>query len=34
MGMDPDLDTAARDALRRMVDRVMRQTGLSATRAR
>jgi acetamidase/formamidase len=33
MGMDPDLDTAARDALRRMVDRVMRQTGLPHPRA-
>ncbi|MGE5616937.1 MAG: acetamidase/formamidase family protein, partial [Bacillota bacterium] len=33
MGMDPDLDTAARDALRRMVDRVVRETGLSRNRA-
>ena len=33
MGMDPDLDTAARDALRRMVDRVVHETGLSRPRA-
>ena len=33
MGMDPDLDTATRDALRRMVPRVMQQTGLSWNRA-
>jgi acetamidase/formamidase len=33
MGMDPDLDTAARDALRRMVDRVTQETGLTRTRA-
>ncbi len=33
MGMDPDLDTAARDALRRMVDRVMHETGLPRNRA-
>jgi acetamidase/formamidase len=33
MGMDPDLDTAARDALRRMIDRVTQETGLSRTRA-
>jgi acetamidase/formamidase len=33
MGMDPDLDTAARDALRRMVDRVVGETGLSRNRA-
>jgi acetamidase/formamidase len=33
MGMDPDLDTAARDALRRMVDRVVAATGLSRNRA-
>ena len=33
MGMDPDLDTAARDALRRMVDRVVQATGLSRPRA-
>jgi acetamidase/formamidase len=33
MGMDPDLDTAARDALRRMVDRVVQETGLSRNRA-
>jgi acetamidase/formamidase len=33
MGMDPDLDTAAKDALRRMVDRVMQETGLSRNRA-
>lgn len=33
MGMDPDLDTAARDALRRMIDRVVHETGLSRQRA-
>jgi acetamidase/formamidase len=33
MGMDPDLDTATRDALRRMVPRVMQETGLSWNRA-
>lgn len=33
MGIDPDLDTAARDALRRMVDRVVGETGLSRNRA-
>ena len=33
MGMDPDLDTAAKDALRRMVDRVVEETGLSRERA-
>jgi len=33
MGMDPDLDTAARDALRRMIDRVTQETGLSRARA-
>ncbi len=33
MGMDPDLDTAAKDALRRMVDRVVQETGLSRNRA-
>jgi acetamidase/formamidase len=33
MGMDPDLDAAARDALRRMVERVVRATGLSRNRA-
>ena len=33
MGMDPDLDTAARDALRRMVGRVERETGLTRNRA-
>jgi acetamidase/formamidase len=33
MGMDPDLDTAARDALRRMVERVQRETGLTRNRA-
>jgi acetamidase/formamidase len=33
MGMDPDLDTAARDALRRMIERVVRATGLSRSRA-
>jgi acetamidase/formamidase len=29
MGIDPDLDTAAKDALRRMIEWVMRKTGLS-----
>lgn len=33
MGMDPDLDTAARDASRRMVDRVVAQAGLSRNHA-
>jgi len=33
MGMDPDLDTAAKDALRRMVRRVVEETGLSRNRA-
>jgi acetamidase/formamidase len=33
MGMDPDLDTAAKDALRRMIDRVVQETGLSRERA-
>ncbi|MEJ5991644.1 acetamidase/formamidase family protein [Ramlibacter sp. PS3R-8] len=33
MGMDPDLDTAAKDALRRMIDRVVHATGLSRERA-
>lgn len=33
MGMDPDLDTAAKDALRRMIDRVVLETGLSRQRA-
>ncbi|RYY51403.1 MAG: amidase, partial [Comamonadaceae bacterium] len=33
MGMDPDLDTAAKDALRRMIDRVAQETGLSRERA-
>jgi len=33
MGMDPDLDAAARDALRRMVTRVVQETGLSRPRA-
>jgi len=33
LGMDPDLDTAAREALRRMVDRVVQATGLSRNRA-
>jgi acetamidase/formamidase len=33
MGTDPDLDTAAKDALRRMVDRVVAETGLSRNRA-
>jgi acetamidase/formamidase len=33
LGMDPDLDTAARDALRRMVERVMQASGLTKNRA-
>ena len=33
MGMDPDLDTAAKEALRRMVHRVVEETGLSRNRA-
>lgn len=33
MGMDPDLDTAAKDALRRMIDRIALETGLSRERA-
>jgi acetamidase/formamidase len=33
MGMDPDLDTAAKQALRRMVDRVVQETGLTRPRA-
>jgi acetamidase/formamidase len=33
MAMDPDLDTAAREALRRMIDRVVQATGLSRQRA-
>jgi acetamidase/formamidase len=33
MGMDPSLDTAAKDALRRMVDRVTQETGLSGQRS-
>ncbi|HET9653380.1 MAG TPA: acetamidase/formamidase family protein [Usitatibacter sp.] len=33
MGMDPDLDAAAKDALRRMIDRVVQETGLSRNRA-
>jgi acetamidase/formamidase len=33
MGMDPDLDTAAKDALRRMIDRIAHETGLSRERA-
>jgi acetamidase/formamidase len=33
MGMDPSLDAAARDALRRMVERVVQATGLSRNRA-
>lgn len=33
MGMDPSLDAATKDALRRMVDRVMQATGLSRNRA-
>ena len=33
LGMDPDLDTAAKEALRRMIDRVVQATGLSSNRA-
>jgi acetamidase/formamidase len=33
MGMDPSLDAAAKDALRRMIDRVVRETGLTRNRA-
>jgi acetamidase/formamidase len=33
MGMDPDLDTAAKDALRRMIDRVVLDTQLSRQNA-
>jgi acetamidase/formamidase len=33
MGMDPDLDTAAKDALRRMIDHIAHATGLSRERA-
>ncbi len=33
MGMDPDLDTAAREALRRMLVRVEKETGLTRNRA-
>jgi len=33
LGMDPDLDSAAKAALRRMVDRVVGATGLSRNRA-
>jgi acetamidase/formamidase len=33
MAMDPDLDTASREALRRMVDRVVAGTGLTRQRA-
>lgn len=33
LGMDPDLDVAARDALRRMIDQVVLATGLSRSRA-
>jgi acetamidase/formamidase len=33
LGMDPDLDTAAREALRRMVGWVVRATGLTKNRA-
>jgi acetamidase/formamidase len=33
LGMDPDLDTAAREALRRMIDRVVLATGLTRSRA-
>jgi acetamidase/formamidase len=33
MGMDPDLDSAAKDALRRMVERVVQETGLTRNRA-
>ena len=33
MGMDPDLDAASKDALRRMIRRVVEATGLSRARA-
>src|SRR4029079_6651992 len=33
LGVDPDLDLAARAALRRMIDCVVRETGLSRNRA-
>jgi acetamidase/formamidase len=33
LGIDPDLDIAAKDALRRMIDRVVDATGLSRSRA-
>jgi acetamidase/formamidase len=33
MGMDPDLDAAAKDALRRMIDRVVQETDLSRNRS-
>jgi len=33
MAADPDLDAAAKDALRRMIDRVVRETGLTRNRA-
>ena len=33
MGMDPILDLAARDAVRRMLERVVRETGLTRNRA-
>jgi len=33
LGMDPDLDVAAREALRRMIDRVVAETGLTRSRA-
>jgi acetamidase/formamidase len=33
LGMDPDLDAAAKDALRRMIDRVVQETGLSRNRS-
>ena len=33
LGIDPDLDIAAKDALRRMIDRVVQATGLTRSRA-
>ena len=33
LGIDPDLDIAAKDALRRMIERVVKATGLSRSRA-
>ena len=33
LGIDPDLDIAAKDALRRMIERVVEATGLSRSRA-